>query len=348
MRNKVVGAICFLASIGAPSTVWSQVSDEALFAELGDIYSGRIDNHRNLPTERPLMFALSLDFAVALKSVCPANFPNDYETSIGQSIQAYIWRLFGEPKITAVPGEGFFSGALRYLADPAVANLPWVFKRNALMNRDLNSLARIVIKQVGGCESKEAKRLSTNLAAIGLFGTLQSNTIRKTLTRREETDNRVGFVCFYDDNPSDSREFYQGYTSLTALNFWTRSGPLKMFLDNMERQYNQRYTGINDATRPKMPPFRVDCPLTIDPGVSLQSQYVLMSEKPANPNAPLSQRMADYYIDVMVPDDRAREKEKTGKEYPEPPAGFIALLREEIRKIEDCPGNEIHQKFPCY
>lgn len=345
MLKAFLGSLALLAlTTQGPSAQTSYLIDYIQEA-IRDI-DGRFDNHFSLPRSRPRTYALAFEFADGLKLACPNFFPDRFEEARAHAFSAYIYYQIGNVQLErAKLGETWLDGAVQLLKNPAVAGLPTVIERQKLIPLGISRIAATMVRNAGGCSNQKIEMFAANVVAFASFGKLRQSAFKKSFVRREETDNGLGFVCYYDENMKDTSETSQGYLKLSYFNSYRYGTPISMIVD----RGREIIYGKQSGTKPKALMLRTDCPLTPDPEFPIIQQWVNPAEGAVQQGATRGERMAAYYIDILVPDEikRARNRQP---DLPEPPQSYLRELREEVTKFEDLPleRNALQARFQMY
>lgn len=328
----VVFQVCTApAPVSAAESVPSRQSPSVSMGEVREalqaIVAGAVDVHFSLPREQPIAYALAFEFADEVAGRCPGILPRDFAQQRDALWWAYVhyafWKRDAARARQMLGAWTLVAAGLRAVAMDSGGNYPAMERRKAI-EPDVASLAASLLAITGGCGSAAMKAAADNLKAVGTFGTLARHALPATLLRREETANRLGFVCYYrSDEPATVST--QGYRNPTLFSLGQET-PLGEFLDYIQR-YNEG--GRNRAGMIVAPPFiRSDCPLTIDPDFTVSREYVLPA--PTMPSGSAAERIAGYFVDDYLPQFGVKS---TGNPLRLDQAG-LAKLRQEIIRFE--------------
>jgi hypothetical protein len=315
------------AAESMPSRQNPSVSMGEIREALQAIVAGTVDVHFSLPRQQPTAYALAFEFADEVAGRCPGILPRDFAQQRDALWWAFVHYAFWKRDAAGAGqmsrGWTLVAAGLRAVAMDTGGNYP-VMEQRKTIEPDVSSLAASLLALTGGCGSAAMKAAADNLKAVGTFGKLARHGLPATLLRREETANRLGFVCYYrSDEPATVST--QGYRNPTLLSLGQET-PLGEYLDYI-RRYNEG--GRDRAGMVIAPPLiRSDCPLTIDPDFTVSREYVLAA--PTMPSGSAAERMAGYFVDDYLPQFGVRS---TGNPLRLDQAG-LAQLRAEIIRFE--------------
>jgi hypothetical protein len=269
-----------------------------LTAVLKKIADGEIDSHLSTPKDNALAYGLGFSVADEISAICSGTFPDSYRTLRDQMLQIYAWYRVAYDVIDAPrerrqtqAGSGEMTAAM--LGHVAGKVMETVALRDMLHGRNYGAS---VVAWAGGCNTDVAKRLFGNLAAIGNFSTppYPLSSFQKKFVREERTAGSTDFHCFYDDNPSDVREYYQvavQYTPITASAFL-------LWVPQILKQ--ARGPSYQTPQRWELP--RPGCSASPDPSFSLQTRHVVPKANPAfTAGRSKPERVVSYYFDTLLP-----------------------------------------------
>lgn len=317
-----------LALVMLPFSALAQMGDpaEEVTAALKSLF--RFDTHFSTPLERPMQYALAFEFSDALDARCPDLFPGHFQGIRDVMWAGYVHYAFENTRLERLPeGTDLFAGMAYIIAHHGAAGFPSILRRDVLTQLGTGMIADNIIAGLGGCASEPLVMMSNALYAIGTFGTLSQHEFPSTLVRRENTENGVGFVCYYDMDPNDPTLETQGYKLVSLYNIGDQS-PFGQYI----RALMKAAYGDQDGGNPAQIPFmRSDCPLTPDPRFNLISEFAAPEVPTGTEVLSVPEQFASYFIDAYLPQARKRFDPAT---LPPVPDRLLADLRQEIINFE--------------
>ncbi|WP_274628485.1 hypothetical protein [Arvimicrobium flavum] len=317
--------------------------DQQLQAALIGILKGEFETHFSLPVDQPIAYALGFEYLNELDKLCPGHTPDNLA-----GIRETMYNTYGAYNLLFVrgeklpPGTSFMTGMGVLLSRIPKALGPVSINRDAIRALNPPAMAEATKRLTDrGCNDPDMGRFISNLAAIATFGRIRHRVtpMSPAFVREELVAGGAGRVCYYDDDTTDSSELSQGYKTITMINFARAISPLEILVLNLQAPPGQP---------PDQPNFmHFECPATPDPAFPLSKTFVDPKESaPLQPGTSTAQRMADYFVDDLIP--KAGEH-LTGVRA-QADAAFFAALREEIVNFEsvDLPLQEIERAVAAF